>query len=79
MAENNLPLRGHHEDYEGENGLFLTTLNLISNYDEILKQHLDAVKRSKEDKKRLQVHYLSWRIQNAFLELCGESVLGGGY
>ena len=57
-----------------ENGNFLGIIELLSKYDPLLAEHVKRVRESQESHKRIQVHYLSTRTQNEFIELCGEFV-----
>ncbi|XP_065672106.1 zinc finger MYM-type protein 1-like [Hydra vulgaris] len=60
--------------YDPDNGNFLGIIELLSKYDPILSEHVKKVHESQLNKKRLQVHYLSTRIQNELIELCGSFV-----
>lgn len=57
---------------EINNGNFLGTLELLSFYDPLLKDHLEKVKAFKKESRL--THYLSLDIQNEFIELCGKRV-----
>lgn len=75
MAERGLALRGEsHIIGEKNNSNFLRILELISQYDAVLRDHLEKVKFSKNAGRRLQVHYLSPEIQNEFIDLCARHV-----
>ncbi len=75
LGERGLALRGgSHLIGEQNNGNFLGVLELISHYDPILRDHLEKVKASQRLGQRLQVHYLSWEIQNEFIKLCSDHV-----
>ena len=41
-----------------------------------LKHHLDSVKEKQEKGEHFHVHYLSWKCQNEFIELCAKKVKG---
>ena len=56
------------------NGNFLGILELLSHYDSTLKEHIEHVRKSQAQGKRLQAYYLSNDSQNEFIELCGEKV-----
>lgn len=75
LGERGLALRGDsHLIGDRSNGNFLGILELISHYDSVLHKHLEEVRGSQENHKRLQVHYLSADIQNAFIEICAKHV-----
>ena len=50
---------------------FLGIIELLSKYDPLLSERVEKVRKSQPNHKRLQVHYLSTRIQNEFIDLCG--------
>ncbi len=76
LGERGLALRGEsHRVGDHNNGNFLGILELISHYDPVLSNHLESVKASQESGSRLQVHYLSWDIQNEFIEICASYVI----
>ncbi|XP_065658749.1 zinc finger MYM-type protein 1-like [Hydra vulgaris] len=75
LSERGLALFGSSQHiYDPDNGNFLGIIELLSKYDPILSEHVKKVHESQLNKKRLQVHYLSTRIQNEFIELCGSFV-----
>ena len=74
LASRNLPFRGKTKKLgDVHNGNYLGTLELLSHYDALLKDHLDKVRNSTKET-RLS-HYLSSDIQNEFIELCEKRVL----
>lgn len=75
LAERGLALRDEsHIIGEKKNGKFLGILELISQYDAVLREHLEKVKFSQNAGRRLQVHYLSPEIQNEFIDICARHV-----
>ena len=75
LGERGLPFRGHCEKIgDPHNGNFLGILELVSEYDSTLKEHLTKVRQSQEDSKRLQAHYLSNRAQDEFIHLCASRI-----
>lgn len=71
IAERGLALRGSNQIIgDCGNGNFLGLLELLARYDPLLAEHLEKVKKSQYEKKRLQVSYLSPEIQNDFLSVC---------
>jgi len=75
LSERGLPFFGSNERIGNpNNGNFLGLVELLSKYDAILSEHVTKVRASQEEKKRLQVHYLSNKIQNEFIDLCGSFV-----
>ena len=76
LGERGLAFRGNSSIIgDPGNGNFLGILELISNYDPILQEHLHKVKESQKKQTRLQVHYLSPEIQNEFIECCKNEVI----
>nr|CAH7750126.1 unnamed protein product [Callosobruchus chinensis] len=73
LAKQNLPFRGHREDVLSENrGNFVQLIELLSNYDPVLKEHLIKLELSIQSKSRkILTSYLSPRIQNEFILLLG--------
>ncbi|XP_069800079.1 zinc finger MYM-type protein 1-like [Dendropsophus ebraccatus] len=70
MAKNNLPFRGSSDTvFTEQNGIFLQLLELISDFDLVLKEHLQRAKEG------TNVHYLSKDMQNKFLQLIAEAVI----
>ncbi|XP_050062926.1 uncharacterized protein LOC126552275 [Aphis gossypii] len=75
LAENNLPFRGKHSTIDHDDcGLFISTVKLVSQYSETMKNHLDNIKEYQDSHKKMSTHYLSPRIQNEFLEICAKKV-----
>lgn len=75
LGERGLAFRGDSNLLgERNNGNFLGILELISHYDPILQEHLEKVRISQQQHKRLQVHYLSASIQNEFIDICAQHV-----
>ena len=75
LAERGLAFRGSTEEIgDPRNGNFLGILELLARYDDVLRIHLDKVKRGREEGKPERVTYLSWKIQNEFIECCGARV-----
>ena len=62
----------HIDDTESRN--FLGIIELLSKYDPLLSHHVGKVRKSQLSHKRLQVHYLSTRLQNEFIDLCDSFV-----
>ncbi|XP_075060835.1 zinc finger MYM-type protein 1-like [Mixophyes fleayi] len=76
LASRNMAFRGSSQRIgDLNNGNFLGTLELVSHYDPLLREHLENVKHSQQEGKRMQAHYLSWATQNEFINLCGKRVL----
>ena len=76
LAERNLPFRGSTIKLDDpNNGLFLGNLELLSRHNQVLKVHLNEVKKHQETETRIQAHYLSWRSQNEFIEECAKVVI----
>ncbi|XP_065902561.1 uncharacterized protein [Dysidea avara] len=76
LAEHNLPFRGSSSKIgDGDNGLFLGILELLSKHNKVLEMHLNNVKQHQISESRMQTHYLSWRSQNEFIEACSTQVL----
>nr|XP_033788702.1 zinc finger MYM-type protein 1-like [Geotrypetes seraphini] len=74
LAKQNLPFRGHREDMLSTNkGNFLELIELLSNYDPILKEHFVKIKHAIPSESRLS-SYLSPKIQNEFIHLLGNYV-----
>ena len=69
LSERNLPFRGSTTKLGDPNsGLFLGSLELLSGHNQVLKSHLNEVKKHQENGTGMQAHYLSWRSQNEFIE-----------
>jgi hypothetical protein len=76
LSERNLPFRGSTIKLDDpNNGLFLGNLELLSGHNQVLKMHLNEVKKHQETETRMQAHYLSWRSQNEFIEECATIVI----
>ncbi|ROL41869.1 Zinc finger MYM-type protein 1 [Anabarilius grahami] len=80
LASRNLPFRGKTSDLDDvHNGNFLGTLELLSHYDPLLKEHFQKIRDNKQKKKEGKqtrlTHYLSSESQNEFINLCGRRVL----
>ncbi len=54
---------------------FLGNLELLRGHNQVLKMHLNEVKKHQETETRMQAHYLSWRSQNEFIEECATIVI----
>ncbi len=76
LSERNLPFRGSTIKLDDpNNGLFLGNLELLSGHNQVLKMHLNEVKKHQDTETRMQAHYLSWRSQNEFIEECATIVI----
>ncbi|XP_042214954.1 uncharacterized protein LOC121861371 [Homarus americanus] len=77
LARQNLPFRGHREDMLSINkGNFLELVELLSDYDPVLKEHLLEIKHAipSQTSGRRVSSYLSPNIQNEFICLLGNNV-----
>ena len=76
LSERSLAFQGDSDKIgDPNNGNFLAMLELLSRHDPILRDHINKVKLSQtEDHKKLQAHYLSYKIQNEFISLCSDEV-----
>ena len=76
LSERNLPFRGSTIKLDDpNNGLFLGNLELLSGHNQVLKMHLNEVKKHQETETQMQTHYLSWRSQNEFIEECATTAM----
>ncbi|XP_030066678.1 zinc finger MYM-type protein 1-like [Microcaecilia unicolor] len=74
LAKQNLPFRGHREDRSSANkGNFLELIELLSNYDPVLKEHFVKINQTVSSERRV-TSYLSPKIQNEFIHLLGNYV-----
>lgn len=48
---------------------------MLAKYDPLLREHVTKVKEAQDNETCLQAHYLSWRTQNEFIEVCGKQVV----
>lgn len=72
LSENNLAFRGASSDIQNDNcGNFLNLIKLLAKYYAPLGAHLDSIT---SNPKKPQVTYLSWEIQNEFIQICGDAV-----
>ena len=75
IGERGLAFQGETEKIgDVHNGNFLGIIELLSNYDQTLCEHVMKVKESQKSEHRLQAHYLSHNSQNEFIGLCGEKL-----
>ncbi|XP_042218327.1 zinc finger MYM-type protein 1-like [Homarus americanus] len=77
LARQNLPLRGHREDMLSiSKGNFLELVELLSNYEPVLKEHLLKFKHAipSETSGRRVSSYLSPNVQTEFICLLGNNV-----
>ena len=71
LSKQNLPFRGHREDSNSRNqGNFLETLKLLSNYSTVINEHIFGTQLSKKG----MTTSLSPAIQNELVELLGKKV-----
>lgn len=71
LAKQHLSFRGISRKIgEHDNSLFLDTLELLSQHNRVLEQHLQEVKQHQDRQERTQTHYLSWSSQNDFILKC---------
>ena len=70
LASRNLPFWGKSLSLDDvHNGHYLGLLELLSNYDPLLREHLQKVRGNK--KRARLTHYLSPESQNEFIGICG--------
>ena len=75
LGERSLAFRGGSEKFgDPHNGNFLGIIELLSNYDPVLKEHVIKVSNAQNEGTRLQAHYLSQSSQNEFIYLCAQKV-----
>lgn len=71
LARQCLALRGKSEKiYDSDNGNFLKLVEYISNFDNVLAEHIARIQKSES---RL-THYLGHNIQNEIIQLLGERI-----
>ena len=76
LSERQLPFRESTTELNNpNNGLFRGNLEQLSGHNQILKSHLDEVKKHQENNRRMQAHYLSPRSQKEFIDECSKVVL----
>ncbi|XP_047127549.1 uncharacterized protein LOC124808473 [Hydra vulgaris] len=72
LSERGLALFGSNQRIgDRANGNFLGITELLSKYNPLLAEHVKHVRESQQCKQRMQAHYLSMRIHNEFIDICG--------
>ena len=73
LGERGLAFRGSTQKIgHPDNGNFLGIIELLANYDPVLREYVTKVAKSQKKKKRLVVHYLSSDSQNEFISVCAQ-------
>ena len=76
LSSRNLAFRGKTNTLDNpDNGNFLGFAEFLGRYDDILGDHLDNIRAHREQRMRVQAHYLSTDSQNEFIDLCAQRVL----
>ena len=76
LGERGLAFRGTSNKIgDHDNGNFLGIIELLSQFDPVLQDHVAKVKQSQEEGTRLQAHYLSADSQNELIEACSSKVV----
>lgn len=76
LAERGLPFRGDSSKIgDAQNGNILGIIELLAKCDPLLQEHVTKIKEAQDSETCLQAHYLSWRTQNEFIEVCGKQVV----
>ena len=73
LASRNLPFQGKSLHLDVRNGHCLGLLELLSNYDLLLREHLQKVRDKKKGAQL--IHYISPESPNEFIGICGQRVL----